>query len=484
MAGLEDGAGQPARSPQVDDPSVRSASLRSGYTTGTCAAAAAKHAVSLLCGQTPQDHHDRTRQKPRREVGTPDRESTVDSQKEPIFHQFFEGDPGDDPFSKPPWPHAATTKHESHRPTSRKPATWSEPPDVSEVFGRGSGGQPFFKRVSPGRLSDKGFAPEDSLVSWVEVPLPNRGRVSLRVEWGELLDGAARAAVRKDAGDDPDVTDRALVVATVVWADGEEVLFAAGEGVGVVTKPGLSIPPGEPAINPVPRRMIRDAVREITQRGVLVEISIPGGKELAARTFNPRLGIEGGLSILGTSGIVRPFSTPALRDALKCALDVAIACGVRDPVLVPGRIGEKAARRHFRFEDHRLIEVGNEWGFLLDLVGKADFDRLLLVGHPGKLAKLAAGQWDTHSSRSESAAPWIRLIAMHRLSLTVPESPTVEGILAGLPRPDRDRLAVLIASTVREAVWDRITRRFPVTVVLVDMRGDILATDGDSIPWQ
>ena len=117
------------------------------------------------------------------------------------------------------------------------------------------------------------------------------------------------------------------------------VTFVAGEGVGTVTKPGLQVPPGEPAINPIPRRMIVAAVREITARGVRVEISLPGGREIAAKTFNPRLGIEGGLSILGTTGIVRPYCTRAVRDALTCALDVAAACGVTAPVLVPGNIG-------------------------------------------------------------------------------------------------------------------------------------------------
>ena len=130
---------------------------------------------------------------------------------------------------------------------------------------------------------------------------------------------AATAAVRKDAGDDPDVTDGLEIVATVSWNDGSEVTFSAGEGVGTVTKPGLQVPPGQPAINPVPRRMIVAAVRQVTPRGLHVEIAIPGGRQIAARTFNPRLGIADGLSILGTTGIVRPYCTRALHDALRCA---------------------------------------------------------------------------------------------------------------------------------------------------------------------
>ena len=148
---------------------------------------------------------------------------------------------------------------------------------------------------------------------------------------------AALAAVRKDAGDDADATHGLEVVATVAWSPQEGVSFAAGDGVGTVTKPGLQVPPGQPAINPTPRRMIAAAVREVTPRGVRVEIAIPGGREVARRTFNPRLGIEGGLSILGTTGIVRPYCTRALCDALKCAFDVAAACGVRAPVAGAGQ---------------------------------------------------------------------------------------------------------------------------------------------------
>ena len=115
-----------------------------------------------------------------------------------------------------------------------------------------------------------------------------------------------------------------------------------------MTKPGLQVPPGQPAINPMPRRMIAAAVREVTPRGVRVEIAIPGGRDVARRTFNPRLGIEGGLSILGTTGIVRPYCTRALCDALNCAFDVAAACGVRAPLLVPGNIGAGGGPAAFR----------------------------------------------------------------------------------------------------------------------------------------
>ena len=183
--------------------------------------------------------------------------------------------------------------------------------------------------------------------------------------------------------------------------------FRPGEGVGTVTKPGLAIPPGEAAINPVPRQMIRDSVREVTDRAVRVTVSIPDGEALAAKTFNPKLGVRGGLSILGTTGRVRPFSCPALQESLRCALQVALALGLKDLVFVPGHIGEKAAHRHFVLRPEQVIEVSNEWGYMLGQAAREKVPRLLVLGHPGKLVKLAEGMWDTHSSRSGSALPLV-----------------------------------------------------------------------------
>jgi cobalt-precorrin-5B (C1)-methyltransferase len=143
--------------------------------------------------------------------------------------------------------------------------------------------------------------------SEVEVEIADGTRVRLPVTQVRKTAKACQAAVRKDAGSDPDVTHGSLIMTTVAWGTDKTIAFHAGEGVGIVTKPGLAVPPGEPAINPVPRRMIQTAIREITSRGVRVTISIPGGEAWAAKTFNPRLGVTGGLSILGTTGRVRPI---------------------------------------------------------------------------------------------------------------------------------------------------------------------------------
>lgn len=364
----------------------------------------------------------------------------------------------------------------------------------------------------------------------VEIGLPDGSRVRFPVIDCRVTGDSAEAAVRKDAGDDPDITHMASIVVSVSFLEGRDVLFVAGEGVGVATKPGLTVPPGEPAINPGPRQMIREAIREITERGVKVCISIPGGRELAARTFNPRLGIEGGLSIIGTTGIVKPFSVPALEASLKCVIDVAAASGIREPVLVPGNIGERAARRHCRIEPGQVIQVSNHWGFMLDQAAQQPFARLLVMGHPGKLAKLIDGEWDTHSSSSGSAVEIVTRIAGEIFNTAIPESATVEGIFEALsPNPrvtstggrgsrrafskqdsrratgrqaqqelrppekiaanesdlgDCARLGDALAAAIRQAVVARIGSEKDPAVILINMAGDILGSDGDLSPWE
>jgi cobalt-precorrin-5B (C1)-methyltransferase len=318
----------------------------------------------------------------------------------------------------------------------------------------------------------------------VDVELPDGERVILPIVYAEGMHCLARAGVQKDAGGDPDITHGCLVVASVEWEEGEGVSLAAGDGVGIVTKPGLPLAPGEPAINPVPRAMIQKAVREVTGRGVRVTISIPGGRELADKTFNPRLGVEGGLSILGTSGLVRPFNRQALCKTLRYALSVMVACGVEAPVLVPGRIGERAAHQHFKLAPGQIIQVTNEWGFVLDRAATLPFQRLLVVGHPGKLAKLAEGDWDTHSSRSGAAVSAIVRFAKQVLNSPLPESRTAEGIFQHLSGPASRELGDAIAHRIGQAIWLRIQGRFPVAMALVDLGGRILGTHGDLSPWK
>lgn len=317
----------------------------------------------------------------------------------------------------------------------------------------------------------------------VEISLRNGGRAAFAVNGARVRTDTAFASVVKDAGDDPDITNGATITATVSWLADGDIAFAAGEGVGTITKKGLSISPGEPAINPGPRAMIRDAVREVTGRPVRVELSIPGGGPLAARTFNPRLGIVGGLSILGTTGIVRPYSHPALRESLRCTLDVALGSGLRCVVFTAGNIGTGAAMKSLGIMKDSVIEVSNEWGFMLDCLERHDIDSLLVVGHPGKLAKLPAGEWDTHSSRSASAIPYVRQTARDVLGVDAENANTVEEIMESFSGAARTKLADALAEKIAMAVAERTKGRFAVSVALVNMKGEVTGSYGDMDEW-
>ncbi len=328
------------------------------------------------------------------------------------------------------------------------------------------------------------FLTEGTDLQTIEIPLPDGRRAAIPLAYVRAGAGGAEAAVRKDGGEDPDITRNALVIVRLMPLAGSEVCFAAGEGVGTVTKPGLSVPPGEPAINPVPRRMIRDAIREVTSEGMLVTVSIPGGGKLAEKTFNPRLGIVGGLSVLGTTGIVRPFSVAALHASVKCALDVAVACGIKAPVFVPGNIGRKAACRHFRLREEQIIEAGNEWGFLIDTAAGYDFRDLLVLGHPGKLVKLAACHWDTHSARSESALSTVTRRAAVLFGRPFAGHVTVGGLFASLNAAEAGALGGALAAAVADAVSLRMGGKTCPATVLIDMQGRILGSAGELKTWQ
>jgi cobalt-precorrin-5B (C1)-methyltransferase len=245
----------------------------------------------------------------------------------------------------------------------------------------------------------------------VEITLPRGERVAFALAETALADGAATAAVVKDAGDDPDVTHGALIRATVTrGAAGSGVMFRAGDGVGTVTRAGLPLPPGEPAINPVPRAMIRAALGEGAD--VVVEISIPGGEALAERTLNGRLGIVGGLSILGTTGIVVPYSCAAWIDSIRRGIDVARAAGCAHVAGATGSSSEAAVRALHGLPDIALIEMGDFVGGMLKYLRAHPVARVTVAGGVAKMSKLAQGRLDLHSKRGE-----VDLAALAQLAL-------------------------------------------------------------------
>ncbi len=238
----------------------------------------------------------------------------------------------------------------------------------------------------------------------IRLPRGEEPHFSLAIK--EMNGDSARAGVIKDAGDDPDVTHGALIVACLAWDPADSgVGFAAGEGVGVVTLPGLPLAVGEPAITEGPRQLIRNVIKETAAThnaptNVRVTLSVPDGAALAERTSNARLGIVGGLSILGTTGIVIPYSCASWIHSIHRGIDVARALGHRHIAAATGRTSERAVQRLYDLPETALIDMGDFAGGVLKYLRRHPVDRLTLAGGFAKVAKLAAGHLDLHSDRS------------------------------------------------------------------------------------
>lgn len=282
-----------------------------------------------------------------------------------------------------------------------------------------------------------------------------------------LADGWASCAVRKDAGDDPDVTDGACVYARVEkspWG----ITIDGGIGVGRVTKPGLDQPVGAAAINSVPRTMITRELLETAkgygyEGGFSVVISIPGGEEMAKRTFNPRLGIEGGISVIGTTGIVEPMSNQAMADTVRLALRQLKASGTRDVLLTPGNYGETFAKESLGLSMEGHVTCANFIGDAIDGAAEMGFSRILLVGHIGKLIKLGLGITNTHSSFGDG-----RMETLLACALTAgAQLPLLEGILRSVTTDAALKLiweAGLLDGTMAQLgkrIDDCLSRRVP-----------------------
>ena len=267
-----------------------------------------------------------------------------------------------------------------------------------------------------------------------------------------LSDAAVRAEVVKDAGDDPDCTDRAVIFVIVRINHRAELRFLAGAGVGTVTEPGIRVPVGEPAINPMPRQMMRWAADEVLagapNPGFDLEIGCEEGATIARKTFNPRLGILGGISILGTTGIVEPMSLAAYMASIEVYIRVALGGGADSVAYAPGKIGTAYAREALQLPYKRVVQISNFIGFALDCTNlvlaeeRRRLPVLWLVGHPGKLAKTLDDIWDTHSTKSPMAMAVVARVA-HECGFSQEEvqalakSNTVEaavGLLGSHPR--------------------------------------------------
>jgi cobalt-precorrin-5B (C1)-methyltransferase len=242
----------------------------------------------------------------------------------------------------------------------------------------------------------------DESCGTVTLRLPGDKEIVIPVTGCRRTDEGAEGWITKDAGDDPDITHGAVIAADVKLSDESGITILGGNGVGVVTKPGLLVPPGKAAINPGPMALIRKSLGHVLPQGMgaKVIISIPGGEELAKRTYNPRLGIIGGLSILGTTGIVSPMSSDAVIGTIRSELSVLKAAGASIVCLVPGNYGRRMAML-LGIPEGMIVNISNFAGESLGMVGNLGFEKLILIGQIGKFAKLSAGSLNTHSAKSD-----------------------------------------------------------------------------------
>lgn len=302
-----------------------------------------------------------------------------------------------------------------------------------------------------------------------------------------LHNDGVTAIVIKDGGDDPDVTDGLEITASVQQIEAG-IVITGGPGVGMVTKPGLQVPVGEPAINPVPRQMIADAVRPYLPEGmgVRIEVSIPGGAEAARKTLNPKLGIVGGISVLGTTGIVEPMSEDAFKRSLVPQIAMARAYGYTSICLTPGRLGEKWAADNLGIPAEAIVQMSNFVGYMLNACVAQGIKNVILIGHHSKLTKVAAGCFHTHNKVSDGRLETLAALAgllgagppVIRELLAVNTS---EGALAILRQHELMRVMPLIAARAAQKAAEHVFGELKVGVVMCTMTGEVLAADENAV---
>ncbi len=312
----------------------------------------------------------------------------------------------------------------------------------------------------------------------VGIVLPKGETPVFQLALAEAGEGWAQVGITKDAGDDPDVTHGALIVAKVSASDGG-VVFKAGDGVGTVTKAGLPIGVGEPSINPVPRQMMEAVVAEVAAQfdqspDVTIEISVPGGQALALKTWNPRLGIEGGISILGTTGVVRPFSCAAWIASIHRGIDVARADGLTHVAGCTGATSERAVQELYGLPDHAMLDMGDFAGGMLKYLRRHPVARITIGGGIGKMTKLAQGAVDLHSGRSQvdfdTLAQWVGNTQV-RDANTALQAYEIAG------PPLADHVAVK-ARAAAGRLLDHNGHEVEIDTVVIDRAGTVIARAG------
>ena len=321
-------------------------------------------------------------------------------------------------------------------------------------------------------------------IACVKVETPKKVLDIIIDECKLLSSSKACAVAHKNPYNDPDVTVDLAIISTVELFDktNEEsnVIITGGEGVGIITKPGLQIPVGDYAINPVPRRMIVKNLSDKIPDGKVakVTISIPEGEEIAKKTMNPKLGIIGGISVLGTTGIARSMSSDAYKNSIVTQLDVAIASGIKDLVFVPGNIGEKLALKDLGVSKEQIVQTGNFVGFMFEEAEKRGIKEFTYFGHMGKLIKVAGGIFDTKHAvadgRREIMVTHAALCGADKVHLQrLFDSKTTDDMMDIL---EEINLSIEVSNSIAQAIRDRCKQRFDLdlNVILVDMEGNYL----------
>ncbi len=325
---------------------------------------------------------------------------------------------------------------------------------------------------------------ERSELKSVTIKTPAEVALTFALHHVAMGDGWAECSVIKDAGDDPDITGGVHIFARAVVKDCPGVTIMGGPGLGVVTKPGLQVAVGKPAINPVPEKMICEEANAVLPAGcgVEVEISIPEGERLAKKTLNPRLGIEGGLSILGTSGLVEPMSEKSYEDTLAMELRMLAREKLGTVVLVTGNYGRELALKHYQLPPQAVVKIGNLVGFSLDRCLELQLNKILIIGHIGKLIKVVAGIFNTHSrvadARFETFAARAALLGAGREEImrlreavTTEDMVDILGPLGG--EGYFDRLAGEVSARAAAYLYDEVT----VGTILFNFRRGLLGSD-------
>ena len=322
-------------------------------------------------------------------------------------------------------------------------------------------------------------------IDFVDVTLPKKSQIRIKIDNCKFSDCSAMYSVIKDGGDDPDVTHGAEIITDVSLTEKPgEIEIDGGEGVGRVTKPGLGLDIGSAAINPTPKKMIRENILEIaedllSQKGIKVLISVPKGKELSLKTDNPRLGIIGGISILGTSGIVIPYSTASFAAAIRQSIDVTLAMGDSTVVLTTGGRSEDFSKKIIDLPDHCFVQMGDFSGYTIQLCAKRGIKRAYVAGFIGKLTKMGMGVKQTHVKGSKVDMEFLadlakKCNASQEVINGIKKANTARHVFEIINEKKVSGFFDLVCYEVHEQLRQHSENKFEIEVIMFDFDGNVI----------